>query len=276
MSTYPKKPSIQNRLDRITKKWWLYPLLVLLFFIPTYASRSYDPRQSVDLVGQVLSAPLIYAFPILMPIAKIVTVILIGGLLVFGNWVRRAFNGYVAVLYLAIAIFQTTAVTESFGLVVLSGNMAIILVVALVWLWEVLAQRNDFEARPRPLWKWWVAPFAVLSFLAPVDASTMAPDFSLPRLFTNEAGLTFCMLTPVVLAVLTLYHPTVNPAVLRLTSFAGVLLGLVNMIVWFVVEPWGWWMGVLHIPLVVLSIYAFALAHLKTARMSPSALQEYA
>ena len=33
------------------------------------------------------------------------------------------------------------------------------------------------------------------------------------------------------------------------------------MIVWFAVQPWGWWMGVLHIPLVVISIYAFVLAH---------------
>jgi hypothetical protein len=41
------------------------------------------------------------------------------------------------------------------------------------------------------------------------------------------------------------------------------LLGAVNMIVWFVLESWGWWMGVLHIPLVVISVYAFVLAHVK-------------
>jgi hypothetical protein len=37
------------------------------------------------------------------------------------------------------------------------------------------------------------------------------------------------------------------------------LLGAVNMLVWFVVLPSGWWMGVLHIPLLVISIYAFVL-----------------
>jgi hypothetical protein len=70
MSTQPKRQRIQGRLDAMTRKWWLYPLTLLLFFIPTYASRSYNPRESVDLIGRVLSAPLIYAFPVLMPIGS--------------------------------------------------------------------------------------------------------------------------------------------------------------------------------------------------------------
>ncbi len=51
MSGRPKIERIQGKLDAATKKWWLYLLLVLLFFIPTYAARGYDPRQSVDLIG---------------------------------------------------------------------------------------------------------------------------------------------------------------------------------------------------------------------------------
>lgn len=261
-----------NLLAGMARTWWLYPLLLLLFFTPTYASRSYDPRQSMDLIGQVLSSPLIYAFPVLMPIAKIVTAVLIVGVLVYGNKMRRGFNVYVAILYLALAFFQTAAVTDTYGLVVISGNTALVLVVALAWVWEVVVERNDFGTRKRPWWRWWVAPLAILSFLGPVDASTMSPDFSPVRLLTNEAGLTFCMMTPVVLAVLTLFYPTVNPVVLRVSSFAGVLLGAVNMIVWFVLESWGWWMGVLHIPLVVISIYAFVLAHLRTAGESPGTI----
>jgi len=263
---------IQGKLDTVTKKWWLYLLLLLLFFIPTYASKSYDPRQSVDLIGQVLSAPLIYAFPILMPIAKIVTVILIVGVFVYGNKMRRAFNVYVGVLYLALAFLQTAAVTDTYGLVVISGNLALVLIVALMWVWEVVVERNDFGNRKHPLWRWWVAPLAVVSLLAPVDASTMSPDFSPVRMVTNEAGLTFCMMTPVVLAVLTLFHPTVNLAVLRVSSFAGLLLGAVNMIVWFAVESWGWWMGVLHIPLVVISVYAFVLGQVRAEGESPGAI----
>lgn len=271
MKKEPKKKIIQAKLDAVTKKWWLYLLLLLLFFIPTYASKTYDPRQLVDLIGQVLSNPLIYAFPVLMPISKIVSMIIIIGVLFFGNKFRRAFNIYVALLYLAIALFQTTAVTDNYGLVIISGNMALVMVVAIIWAWEGVAERNNFSSRERPLWKWWVAPLAIVSFLAPVDAITMSPDFSPASLLMNEAGLTFCMMTPVVLAVLMIFYPAVNMVALRVTSFAGVLLGLVNMIVWFVLQTWGWWMGILHLPLVLISIYAFTFAHVRTAGGSPAA-----
>jgi len=264
MNTEPKIERIQEKLDTVTKKWWLYLLLLLLFFIPTYSSKGHDPRQSIDLIGQVLSAPIIYSFPVLMPIAKAVPVVLIVGVLVAGNKMRRPFNIYVAVLYMAIAFFQSVAFTDTYGLVVLSGNLALILIVAMVWVWESIAERNDFRFRKHPLWSWWVAPLAVVSFLAPVDTSTMSPDFNPVRLLTNEAGLTFCMMTPVVLAVLTLFHPAFNLAALRVSSFAGMLFGAVNMIVWFAVESWGWWMGMMHIPLVVISVYAFVLAHYRS------------
>jgi hypothetical protein len=78
-------------------------------------------------------------------------------------------------------------------------------------------------------------------------------------MLTNEAGLTYCMMTPVILAVLTLYHPRVNPAVMRVSAFVGILFGLVNMIVWFFVFPSGWWMGVLHVPLITIAAYGFIL-----------------
>lgn len=261
MDARPRIEGIQVKLDAVTRKWWLYVLLLLLFFIPTYAARGYDPRRSVDLIGQVLADPLINAFPVLMPIAKMIPVVLVVGLFAYGNRARRAFDVYVTVLFLALALLQSTAVTTEYGLVVLSGNMALVLVVALVWAWEVVAQENYFATRQRPLWRWWVAPVAIVAFLAPIDSGPMSPDINPVRLLTNEAGLTFCMMTPVVLAVLSLFHPTVNLAVLRVTSFAGALFGVVNMIVWFAIEPWGWWMGVLHVPLLLISVYAFVLAH---------------
>ena len=264
MSAGFARERVQEKLDAVTRKWWLYLLLLLLLFIRQYASKGYDPRESADLTLQVLSKPLIYTFPALMPIAKAVPAVLIAGVMVLGNRMRRAFNGYVALLYVTLACFQNTALTDTYGLVVISGNLGLFLVVGLLWMWEVVAARNDFAPRKQPLWKWWVVPLAVLAFLAPVDA-TMSPDFSPVRLLTNESGLTYCMMTPVILALVTLYHPTVNLAVLRVSSFAGMILGVVNMLVWFVVLPSGWWMGVLHIPLLVIAVYAFVLAHVRTA-----------
>ena len=271
-----KTQSIENRiqrfLDRLTRKWWLYILFLLLFFLPSYAERSYDPRQSSDLVGEVLSNPIINTFPILGPIAKLIPVILIATVYISGNKTRWLFNIYVAILYLAIALFQNSAITKSHGLVVLTGNVILILVVSLVWMWEVAAERNDFSPRKFPLWKWWVAPVVLLSFLAPVNSTSLSPDFNLAGMLTNSSGLTYCFMTPVILAVLSLFHPTVNLPVLRVSSFVGILFGAINLLMWFVMEPLGWWMGLLHIPLVVLSIYTFAVSHRINKRESSLAI----
>ncbi|MEJ2600409.1 MAG: hypothetical protein P8Z00_18890 [Anaerolineales bacterium] len=264
MSTLSKIQTDQGKLEALTRKWWFYLLLLLLFFLPSQTSREFDPRQSMDLVGQVLANPLIYAIPALMPVAKLIMAGLIAGILLFGNRLRRAFDVYLAILYIAMAFFQTMAITETYGLAVITGNLALVLVVGLFWIWEAMVKRNDFAHRKRPWWAWWVAPLAALALLAPVDASTMSPDFSLIGMLSNEAGLTFCMMTPIVLAVLAVFYPTVNLAVLRVTSFVGMLLGAVNMIVWFVVEPWGWWMGVMHVPLILLSVYGFVLGQRKS------------
>ncbi|MEJ2710629.1 MAG: hypothetical protein P8074_23655 [Anaerolineales bacterium] len=259
MSTQLDTQTGQGKLDALTRKWWFYLLLLLLFFLPSQTSVEFDPRQSMDLISQVLANPLIYTFPALMPVAKLIMAGLIAGVLLFGNKLRRTFAVYVALLYIAMAIFQTTAFTETYGLAVITGNLVLVLLVGLVWTWEAIVERNDFAPRKRRWLAWWVAPLAALALLAPVDASTMSPDFSLIGMLSNEAGLTFCMMTPVVLAIMVLFYPTVNLVVLRVTSFVGILLGAVNMIVWFVLEPWGWWMGVMHIPLLVISVYGFIL-----------------
>ncbi len=257
---------LQARLDSLTRKWWVYLLLAGIFFLPAYASNGYDPRRTVDLIGEVLSQPLINALPVLMPIAKVVPLVLLVGLLAYGNKARRAFNVYAALLYLVLAVFQTTAVTPTFGFVILLGNMVMVLIVALSWVWEVIAERNDFEPRRRSLARWWFAPLALLALMEPVDTASMSPDLSPLRLITNEAGLTFCLMTPLVLGMMTVFYPGVNLTVLRLTSFAGILLGVANLIVWFGVESWGWLMGVLHIPLVAISVYGFVLGQARADR----------
>lgn len=212
---------------------------------------------------QALSNPLIYSIPILFPIAKAIPVLLIVGLIILGNRMRRAFNIYTALLFLAVAISQNSGQTETYGLVITFGNLIMVLFIALVWILEIFAERNDFEPRRIPLWRWWVVPIATFALLAPVDSSTLSPDFNPVRLLTSESGLTNCMMIPVILAILTLYYPTVNLSVLRIMSFIGIYFGIMNVVTWFFILSYGWWMGVLHVPLVTLSIYAFVLGHLK-------------
>ena len=78
----------------------------------------------------------------------------------------------------------------------------------------------------------------------------MMPDFNPIHLLANVAGLAFCLMTPVYLAILILYYPKVNIATLRVTSLVGAIIGFYNMLTNFIMFPTLlWWNGVLHVPL---------------------------
>jgi len=51
-----------------------------------------------------------------------------------------------------------------------------------------------------------------------------------------------------------MFYPKINLFAYRITAFNGLLYALFNLTHWF--NPASRWMGVLHIPLLVLSIFA--------------------
>ena len=169
-----------------------------------------------------------------------------------------------AITYVLFAFLQNIAVTKEYGLGIVISNLVVICIVAAFWFWEVLVQKNDFTPRKQSLWKYWVITFAFLSIWYPANPNNHMPDFNPLYIFTNAAGLFFCMTTPLYLAILTFYYPTVIIATLRVTSFVGIILAFYNILVNFVMFPDQlWWNGVLHIPLITISIYAFSLSFRK-------------
>ncbi|MHC4693384.1 MAG: hypothetical protein ACYS67_11645, partial [Planctomycetota bacterium] len=109
------------------------------------------------------------------------------------------------------------------------------------------------------IWRYWVVPLAVLAFWYP--SSRGRPDFNPVLLFTNSAGLAFCLMTPVYVGLLSLYWPRVNLPAMRVTSLVGLIIGLYNMYANFGINPGRtWWNGILHIPLLVISLYGLILS----------------
>ena len=251
-----------QRLETLTRRWWLYALILLLFFLPAYSARGYDPRNTSQVITAVLSNPIIYAYPALWIVFKVLPILLIGAIGAWGDRATRVFDGYVAATLLLFALFQNMARTQEFGLTILLGNTVVYVIVAGLWVYEAIVKENDFTPRPRPPWRYWVAPAALLAFWFPVNPATLQPDFAPLRFLTNEAGLTLCMMLPVYLAVVTLFWPTINRPVVRVTAFAGMITGLLNMLQWFVLSPQPW-LGILHLPMLTISMYAFGLSFRK-------------
>jgi len=111
------------------------------------------------------------------------------------------------------------------------------------------------------IYRYWVALLAFLAFWYPLNPDTMKPDFNPLYFLTSSAGLTFCMMTPVYLAILTLYYPKINMATMRVTGLVGIIIASYNVLLNFFLEPsLLWWNGVLHIPLLCIPGHSLELS----------------
>ena len=100
--------------------------------------------------------------------------------------------------------------------------------------------------------------FAFLAFWSPIDAQ-LNPDFNPLLLLNSSFGVMYCPTTPVIVALLTLIYPRVNTYLLRTTSFVGLIMGLFNVMSYFIMPGYTLWSLFLHTPLVFISAYGLLI-----------------
>ncbi|MCJ7790751.1 MAG: hypothetical protein MUP69_11390, partial [Candidatus Atribacteria bacterium] len=228
----------QLKLESITRKWWFFLFFILIqFIIPPYASKGFEITEMGNFIGEVLSHSLVYNFPVFYPIFKVLPLILLIYIVLFRKKFTGLFSIYVGITYILFAFLQNIAFTEKYGLGIMTVNIVMFTLVALFWFWEAIIQKNDFTTPIKSSAKYWVIPLAFLAFWYPLNPETMRPDFNIFYLFTNGAGLAFCLMTPVYISLLILYYPRVNIATLRVTSLVGVIIGFYNIFTNFFIFP---------------------------------------
>jgi len=237
-----------------------YLAIVLSSFLPTLASVPFPPWETGQVVREVLFTTSL-AFSWLSPAIHISTVALLAILYWYGERIGRVADGYFGVLFLFFAFGQHIAVTEHYGLAVVTGNVAMILIVALYWFWETYKPQNEYVFYRLPAWRYWVVPFAILAFWFPVNAD-LTPSLSPLLLLTSLYGVAFCPTTPVVIAILTLIYPRVNKRLLTVTSLTGLIIGLFNVMSLFFMPSYTLWLLLLHTPLLFISLYGLILPHI--------------
>jgi hypothetical protein len=231
--------------------------LVVFAFLPTLSAVPF-PSQDTPLVMKEILMQVSVSYVWLSPIIHVTTVALLVALYWHGSRVGRAASVFFAILFLFIAFSNNIAVTQSYGLVVVTGNMVSVLVVSIFWAWEAYRPRNTYVFRKLAAWRYWVLPFAFLAFWFPINAE-LVPDFNPLLLFTSSFGVMFCPTAPVVIALLTIIYPSVNKPILRVTSFVGLIIGLFNVLSFFVMPGYPLWLLILHTPLIFISLYGLLL-----------------
>jgi len=255
-----------------TKTLVILVVLLICSFLPVLATSPFSQQDSSLVIKEVLMKTSV-AYLWLSPIVHVFTVVLLVALYFYGSRVGRVADGFFAILFLFIAFSNHIAVTDTYGLAVVTGNLVPILIVGLFWVWEVYRPQSKYVFERLPAWRYWVLPFAFLAFWSPVDAQ-LNPDFNPLLLLTSSFGVMYCSTTPVIVALLTLIYPRVNGYVLRTTSFVGLIMGLFNVMSYFTMPGYTLWNLVLHTPLILISLYSLLIPILVKTNLSSQESQE--
>ena len=145
-------------------------------------------------------------------------------------------------------------------MVISTANLILYFFVFLSWSWEAAFGENivGFQ-KPKP-WKYLFIPLAIFAFWFPLNSITLKPDFNPIYLLTSDSGLAFCSMTPVYLTVLLFMYPKINKVTMRLTSFIGVIFGILAIALASSNIEYLWWVRVTHLPLFIISLTCFVIS----------------
>ncbi len=239
--------------------------LALLFCIPPYQSGGYALWEAGSVNGFILLHTIKGLAQPVYPVFKVIPVVLVLALLAFKNKAARPFSLYAALSYILFGLLQGISITTERGIGICVSHVLLSFTIAVCWIGEARAPQNDFSLHTPLFWKLGAILLALLAFWGPANAAGL-PDFHPAYLLNSGSGLVFCMMTPVYLAVLVVCFPKVNRNLLAVTSLVGFAYGLGNLAMAFVLHLTTWWVGLLHLPLLGLSVLGLGLLATKITR----------
>lgn len=253
-----------KKLDYASYKWWFFLVLVLAnAMILAFASRNFGMENQSDIIYTTLRNAFQTKLGAWNVLFQSLSLAMIAALVVFRNKVGRIFTIYVATSYIVFTFIQNMAITEKYGFSVVTVNVLMFLLVAYVWIMETLRSGNDYSFAGFK-WKYsWMILFSLFAWLCPLTpgegGTGVGVDFNLLHFFTRNSATAFCLMTPMFLTIMTLNIPRINIVTYRITAIIGVIIGIYNMLTFL--NPYTVFLGVTHIPLLTVSLYAAILSY---------------
>jgi len=121
----------------------IFIVLFLCTFLPPITSKPFTAQETPLVIRDVVVQTSV-AYLWLSPMVHVYTIVLLVVLYRYGKRWGRVADAYFGILFLFFAFGQHIAVTESYGLAVITGNLVMILIVGLFWMWEVFKPLNEY------------------------------------------------------------------------------------------------------------------------------------
>ncbi|HZK19572.1 MAG TPA: hypothetical protein VFC68_02475 [Treponemataceae bacterium] len=244
---------------------WFKVFLTILIFVPSITERPYNPVETSDVIASVLSHPLIVEIDFLLPVFKL----LLLASMIIPFLIHRDFQKillvYYGIILIIVGVFQNIAYTETYGYAWLVGNSLGQIVVALYCFYDVFRQKSVLKRQFVNKKRLWLIVPMIIALLLPYEVVDTVIRPSMKTVLYNESGVTYCMITPIVIGIMIIFSKEMYKPLLSAISYLGFLYGLLNMVTWFGIQKENWWMGVLHLPLLVISLYGLIISNKEKA-----------
>lgn len=256
-----KKYVDMKKLEIFTRKWQFFALLLLAqcLLVP-FASRNFSWQDISAIVYTTLGRSFQMSFGHWNILFQALSLLFILLLLLFRNRFARVFHIYVSVSYLSFTFLQNLAVTEQYGFSMVTVNVVMFLLVSFVWIGECFRSTCRYSF-VNLRWRYgWMIVLSVFAYLLPFTWDGTL-DWNPVHFFYKNSSTSFCLMTPLFLTLMTLNLPQVSIVTYRITALIGVVMGVYNM--GSFLNPHTVFLGILHIPLLSISLYATILSYQK-------------
>lgn len=244
-------------------------LLLMQFLLMPVATQGFRWEDSSNIIVYTLSHAFfqqMYAYGWVFQLMALLMLLVL--VLKRGWWSTRLFMYYGGCANLLYAVIQNVALSEKYGLSIVTVNIVMMSFVGWMWLRAAQKSRKAF-AFDNLSWRTaWMIPVALFCLWWPMDMNTALPDADWTLLFAGASGMAFCSMTPVLLVVL-LLNKEADAALLRVSAWVGLIIGMYNMANF--ANALGFYLGIYHLPLLLMSLYALLFG--KRIRKEPLCLK---
>lgn len=247
-------------LDRFLLSWkFIVLIIVMQIVLPPIATKGFQWENIGGIIISTLSSAFIQN---MYPYAWIFQILAIGMLLMLvirKEKISRWFMFYAGCCFMLYTVIQNVALTEKYGLSIVTVNVVMMLLVAFLWFRGALLGNSRFTFSNLNWKTGWTIPVAFFCLWWPMDmAQGATPDWNLIHLFTGGSAMAFCPMTPVFLTLLILNKGDIDVTLLRVTAVVGFIIGCYNMGN-FATDA-GFYLGLYHLPLLGMSLYALLVS----------------
>ena len=256
-----------NFLLELTEKWWFFLVLFAAqFFLFPITTKNFEFSEFGIIIGKTLSNSLMGDFKNYYLYFQFSTIIILLVLFIFKNRFKRFFTIYVIISYVLFGFLQNIGITEEYGISIMTINLIMFLFVGLSWINELLNQKNDYSFNNLNWKTSWLVAISLICFWWPLNWKTLEFSPDLYLFIDNGSSLAFCAMTPIYLIIMIFNLPNINFATFRITSLIGLIIGFYNMMNFS--NPNTYNIAIMHLPLVIVSIYSLILSYKKHTTMA--------